>query len=460
MLDQAARLRQLPTTDQDVIRLAQDPRFARWLEQITATGGCAHPVHLSGSTTAYDTATGEVLHRYDTRDEPRERLLVRCRNRRASRCQPCSHLHAGDTFHLVRAGLLGGKNVPTDVRDRPRLFLTLTAPGFGPVHRATDGRPCRPRRKGGTCEHGNRLGCPATHSPDDPAVGQPLCSGCYDHTAHVLWHAHAGRLWKAFTDNLYHHLASRTGQSRTAVRRTLRVSYAKVAEYQKRAAVHVHAVVRLDGATGPDEPPPPWASTELLADAIRTAAAAVRLCTPYSSALGQHALRWGAQLDVRPLQSFDGPDALADEVVAAYVAKYVTKGAADTSAGLDYRVTSPDNIRTAPVSPHVRTLMATCWRLGGLPELAHLRLRPWAHTLGYRGHILTASRRYSTTYTALRAERADHRRGAVLPDDAHLTESRWRYVGSGHSPGAALIAAGVAEDLARNREAARDERAR
>ncbi|MEV8397148.1 replication initiator [Streptomyces niveus] len=460
MLDRAARLRQLSEVDQDLMRLVQDPRFGRWLEQVSSTGGCAHPIQLSGSTTTRDAGTGEVLHHYDTATEPGERLLIRCRNRRATVCAPCSRIHAGDTFHLVRAGLVGGKSVPADVRERPRLFLTLTAPSFGPVHRTTaDGQRCRPRRHVDRCEHGRSPGCQAIHDATDPLVGQPICSGCYDYPAHVLWHAYAGRLWKAFTDNLYHHLAARTGHTRSGLRRTVRISYAKVAEYQKRAAVHVHAVVRLDGAHGPDTPPPAWATAEVLAAVVRTAAAAVHLRTSYSLALGEHELRWGAQLDARPLRAFGGREGVADDAVAAYVAKYVTKGAADASAGLDHPVTSPDDITAARLSAHVRTLMGSCWRLGGLPELESLRLRAWAHTLGYRGHILTKSRVYSTTYGALRVERADHERAA--PDNTDepdaITDARWRYVGSGHTPGAALIAAGIAEDHARNREISREE---
>ncbi|MHA7962420.1 replication initiator, partial [Streptomyces sp. L500] len=126
-LDRAARLRQLPDIDRDIIRLAADPLFPRLLEQITATGGCARPIHLTGRTTTRDTATGEILHHYDTRTEPGERLLVRCGTRRAALCAPCSRLHAGDTFHLVRSGLTGGKSIPAAVRTHPRLFLTLTA---------------------------------------------------------------------------------------------------------------------------------------------------------------------------------------------------------------------------------------------------------------------------------------------------------------------------------------------
>ncbi|MBO8187279.1 plasmid replication initiator protein [Streptomyces sp. DW4-2] len=448
-------MRQLSEVDRDVIRLAQDPQFPRWLEQVTATGGCAHPVHLSGSTSAYDAATGELLHHYDTSAEPGERLSVRCRNRRASVCAPCSRLHAGDTFHLVRAGLNGGKGVPDAVREHPRLFITLTAPSFGPVHRATDGERCRPRRTSHTCEHGRSKSCGAVHRSGDPLIGHPLCTGCYDYPAHVLWHAHAGRLWKAFTDNLYNHLATRTGHTRAGLRRAVRVSYAKVAEYQQRAAVHVHAVVRLDGPDGPNTVPPLWLDAHTLASAVHTAASAVRLRTPYTPALGEYNLRWGNQLDVRTLRAFNDPSALSDNAVAAYVAKYVTKGAAETSAGLDHRVNGTEEITSALVSRHVRLLMATCWRLGVLPELEPLRLRSWAHTIGYRGHILTKSRSYSTTYALLREERAQHEREPDAPGDTDvITERHWRYVGSGHTPGAALIAAGVASDLARNREEA------
>ncbi|MFD4613404.1 replication initiator [Streptomyces sp. NPDC058440] len=438
-------MRQLPEADRDAIRLAQDPKFARWLEQITATGGCAHPIHLSGSTTTLDGATGEILHHYDTRTEPGERLLVRCRNRRATVCPACSRLHAGDTYHLVRAGLLGGKNIPATVRHRPRLFVTLTAPSFGPVHRA--GELCRPRRDGGTCEHDRPLGCGTVHAPDAKTVGQPLCADCYDYNAHVLWHAHASKLWDRFVIDVRRRLASSVGLVQSHFAKHARLSFARVAEYQKRAAVHVHAVVRLDGPNGPDEEPPSWATPDLLIDAVCASARRVLVRTAYSPAVGELALRWGAQLDARPLRAGgDGPE---DDAVAAYVAKYVTKGASETGAGLDHALSTWGDIESAPVNGHVRVLMRTCWRLGGLPEYAPLRLRAWAHTLGYRGHILTKSRAYSTTYAALRAERADHTGHVEMPDV--LTERQWRYVGSGHTPGAALIATGIADDLAESR---------
>ncbi|MFB8244761.1 replication initiator [Streptomyces sp. NPDC055952] len=442
-------MRQLSEADRDAIGLAQDPKFPRLLEQITATGGCSRPVHLSGSTTTLDGTTGEILRHYDTGTEPGERLLVRCRNRRATVCPACSRLHAGDTFHLVRAGLLGGKNVPPTVRHRPRLFVTLTAPSFGHVHRT--GELCRPRRDRGTCEHDRPRSCGAVHGPDDPSVGKPLCADCYDYTGHVLWHAHASKLWDRFVIDVRRRLASSVGLVQSRFRDHARLSFARVAEYQRRAAVHVHAVVRLDGPNGPADEPPPWAA-RLLIEAVRTSARRVLVRTPYSPAVGELVLRWGDQVDVRPLHAGgDGPD---DDAVAAYVAKYVTKGASETGAGIDYRATTWDDIEAASVNEHVRALMRTCWRLGGLPEYEPLNLRTWAHTLGYRGHILTKSRAYSTTFAALRAERAQHVGGVDVP--GAVTDRHWRYVGSGHTPGAALIAAGIADDIAENRAVARE----
>jgi hypothetical protein len=152
----------------------------------------------------------------------------------------------------------------------------------------------------------------------------------------VLWHAHAGKLWYRFVIGLRRQLASSVGLVQSRFAEHARLSFARVAEYQERAAVHVHAssasTARPDPTTNP-----------------------------------------------RP----------------------------------------------------------------GAPSI-------------FRGHILIKSRAYSTTYAALRAERADHMGHADLPEG--VTERHWRYVGSGHTPGAALVAAGIAEDIATNREIAREER--
>ncbi len=151
VLHSAERLRSLSETERDMIRLANTDGFGRWLEQMHAVGGCAHPIYLAGHSIVRDAHSGEVLRHYTTHNEPQGVLAVRCRNRRETQCAPCSRLHSGDTFQLVRAGLVGGKGTPGRVTDHPRLFVTLTAPSFGPVHHTNpDAGRCHPRRHGGT----------------------------------------------------------------------------------------------------------------------------------------------------------------------------------------------------------------------------------------------------------------------------------------------------------------------
>jgi hypothetical protein len=64
------------------------------------------------------------------------------------------------------------------------------------------------------------------------------------------------------------------GLTEAEVRQLVRVSFAKVAEYQRRGAVHFHAVIRLDAATAcrcPTclLPPPAGFTAELLEAAVR-----------------------------------------------------------------------------------------------------------------------------------------------------------------------------------------------
>jgi hypothetical protein len=63
---------------------------------------------------------------------PAGHLLVRCNNRRTTRCPACAETYRRDTFHLITAGLRGGKGTPEDVAHHPRVFATFTAPDSAP----------------------------------------------------------------------------------------------------------------------------------------------------------------------------------------------------------------------------------------------------------------------------------------------------------------------------------------
>jgi hypothetical protein len=403
---------------QEVIDRA-GPGFERWAEQVAATGYCAHPVRLRGEVEHADASTGEVRTVYSTDREPDATLLKACGNRRASVCPSCSATYQADQFHLLAAGLRGGKGVPETVAGHPRLFVTFTAPSFGQVHtRKAQGLlvyPCHPYRQGQTCPHGRRAGCWQRHDPDDPRLGEPLCTRCYQAGAQVLRNALAGRLWSRTTIYLYRTLAKAAGMTEAELRQLVRISFAKVAEYQKRGAVHFHAIIRLDAGTGYScpgcvRPPPEEFTAGLLEEAVKEAAATVAVaCPAVEEDLGVALMaRWGEQLDVRNITHGDG-DAdhkqLSAEQVAGYVAKYATKATEALGITLDHRMGDGD-LDDLELPPHVAELVRACWDLSARPSLAGLRLRKWAHMLGFGGHFSSKSRRYSTTLGALRRARA------------------------------------------------------
>ncbi|PBC61298.1 replication initiation protein [Streptomyces sp. Tue6028] len=439
-----------PATLADVLRVAGSPGFDRWQDQIRRTGGCANPIHLTGWALTKDRTTGKTLRHYSTEHEPGGRLRIACGNRRASRCPACAWTYAGDTYHLIRAGLAGDDryDIPSTVRECPRVFATFTAPSFGPVHNRPAHGHCR---------------CGIQHADDDPALGTALDPVTYDYAGAVLFNNHAGELWHRFAKRLRREIAARAGLTQRELADTCRVSYGKVAEFQKRGAVHFHAIIRLDGPDGPEDPPPSWATTALLDDAIRAAAVHpyATVTAPAAGDQPARTFRWGRQLDVRPVKAFgDGTD-LTEQAVASYVAKYATK-AAESTGTLDRPIGNREAATLLGVPDHARRLIDACFDLD--PLYPDRRLRAWAHMLGFRGHFSSKSRRYSTTLGELRQTRANYRalqeRQELGLDDREpetvLVLASWQYAGHGHTPGESALAASIARDLQLNRETARE----
>ncbi|WP_067463844.1 replication initiator [Actinomadura macra] len=440
----APQMPELPAEVAAAVERAAMPDFDRWHEMIKSAGGCEQPVRLRGERLTVDGETGELIESYSTADEPTGFLITGCGNRRASRCAACAEVYRDDTYHLIISGLTGGKGVPDEVSGHPRVFLTLTAPSFGAVHarREKAGKvlACRPRKDRPTCQHGRQEGCGRRHQADDPQAGQPICADCYDYPAAVLWNAHAPELWRRLTLAVPRLITAELGITHKALREQARLSYARVIEYQRRGLIHFHAVIRLDGPDGPDQPPPAWASAELLARTLRTAAAQVAVDVPHPGGEGRTlTLGWGRQLDIQPIQVAAELEGIADKHVARYIAKYATKGAED-SGTVDRPIRYATQIRALKVSEHARRMIWTCFALADLPAYHDLRLRGWAHMLGYGGHFSSKSRRYSVTLTRLRQARADHAahaarqaEGLPEPDEsrATITTGRWTYLGSG-----------------------------
>jgi len=265
-----------------------------------------------------------------------------------------------------------------------------------------------------------------------------MCPDCYDYTGAVLFNACAPELWRRFTMTLRRTLARKAGLTNRALAVQVRVSFAKVAEYQRRGVVHFHAIIRLDGPAGPTAAPPAWATHALLTAAIDQAARAVRLVLPAAPGLAARTLGWGRELDTRPITT---TGKLTDARVAAYVAKYATK-AAECTGTLDRRLTPADQLDALPVRDHARRLIAECLRLAKLPGLERLRLARWAHMLGFGGHFSTKRRAYSITFGSLRSDRAAYQReqaiaAGSLPDldgDTTLVVSDWHFAGRAPAP--------------------------
>ena len=441
-----------PPPTRDLAFLAQLGTLPELVGQLRTLGGCTTPVRLDGHRTehALNTATGEigpVLRHLNSTELPAGSLMVRCNNRRATRCPSCAEVYRRDTYQLITAGLKGGKGTPEQVATHPRVFATFTAPGFGPVHNRPASGRCR---------------CGTKHDRDDNVLGTPLDPSTYDYEAAVLWNAHASKIWARFTIYLRREVAKRAGLTQRAFADSARVSFAKVAEYQKRGAVHFHAVIRLDGPDGGDSPPPRWASAELLTEAIRAATSAAEIAGPVLDARA-HTFVFGRQLDIRPIRTrdLDGGTELTDRAVAGYIAKYATKGAETATGTLDRPIKFLAELGRMQLTEHARQMIRTAWCLGANPDLEDLRLRAWAHMLGFRGHFSTKTRRYSTTLGALRSARAEWRRlqaaiargdntGPAIAnpgtEDTTLVLAHWTFAGIGLSRGEEWLASAFAPD--------------
>ncbi|MHB1533409.1 MAG: replication initiator [Acidimicrobiales bacterium] len=450
-----------PRTLAEVLSRAADPTgFEAWRARGASAGWCRHPVRLVGASRRYSAGNGELLATFASADLPDAVLLKACGQRRATRCPTCSATYRSDAFQLVAAGLRGGKGVPEAVADHPAIFATLTAPSFGAVHstRPSGGtpRPCRPQA-GRSCAHGRSRACHAVHEPDDPALGQAICADCFDYQGAVVWNALAGELWRRSTIATRRALASLAGIAAARLAEHARLSFTKVVEYQRRGVVHVHAVIRLDNPDDPGRPPPAPFDAGLLTAALQRAATTAAVAYPPGSGVAGHA-RWGSQLDLHVI----GGEGRVPGMVAAYLAKYATKST-DAAGALDHRLREGDlEGLDSVLNPHLARMVRTAWDLGGRAELEHLRLRPWAHTLGFKGHWLTKSRAYSTTLGALRAARSDWhatRHPGASASTPTVALGDWKFLGRGWTTkGDAWLAATAAQRAAEERRSAREER--
>jgi hypothetical protein len=348
------------------------------------------------------------------------------------------------------------------------------------------------------CIHGRSQQCRKVHAESDPELGTPLCLECYDYAGQVAFNWYAPELWGRFCITLRRHLADLLGVRRSQLGEQLVVSFAKVAEFQRRGVVHFHALIRLDGPSDNYPSPTVPVSVEQVGKAIESAATATSLVTDayqYDGPVWR--LRFGEQIDIRPVHGEANREASAGpmhpQMVAAYIAKYATK-AADDFGLTPHRMDPGTDLVALPVSAHVRRLLATAIKIGSaaadtvqllgsdadvlryddvdnaaVTKAAQtwLPIIRWLHMLGFRGHFNTKSRRYSITLGRLRAERRTWRRrhdpnhwptdSEDDQDETTLVIVRdWAFHGIGWlTAGDAALAASAAARAREHRELAR-----
>jgi hypothetical protein len=455
------------TLHDELLERAARGDYHEWVNGTLAAGGCTRPIRLRGSIRNIDAATGEVVHALDTANTPDGVIYLPCGDRRASVCPPCAETYRTDTYQLIRAGLAGGKGMPESVSIHPCVFATFTAPSFGPVHTRVE-QPggkiarCRPRRKASYCPHGRRISCGQRHKDTDACLGRPLCPDCYDYSGAVVWNAHASELWRRTVITLRRQLAKAARKHGVRVK----LSYAKVAEFQRRGLIHFHAIFRLDGIdpVHPERivPPHPAITAELLADLIRQVAARAWFATvPHPIKLNGWDITWGTQVDPRVVR-LTGSGQISDVAVASYLAKYATKSTEPVGVPPG-RITTDNAHAYADSRTHQGRLIRACLLVGAHSHEDFKALRRWAHMLGYRGHFATKSRRYSTTMRSLRAARRDwHRRQhpnyRLYRDQTVITETELEWAGRGwRTGGDALLALSAAARAREHRRIAREE---
>jgi hypothetical protein len=420
--------------------------------QVRGIGGCRRPVRLSGRITA-SSADGQHRVTFNTRNLPDGVLLKACGSRRETLCPPCASLYRGDAFALVAAGIRGGKEVPESVAEHPAVLVTLTAPSFGAVHRRRSDGTCHPM--GRRCPHGKALVCGYRHDKSDELLGQALCAECYDYEGAVLFNAGVSELWRRTTIYALRALGALLGLSARESARRLRLSCVKVVEFQKRGSVHLHALVRADVRDDELGQAPEGIDADMVSTALHIAARKVSAPMPGRD---DERMAWGEQVDATVVTEAENGRRRA----AAYLAKYATKGSDDYGV-LDHRLRSGIP-RDGRLPDHLRELVETAWELGQRADVEKLRLQLWAHTCGFRGHFLTKSRRYSTTFGALRAERQRWRLSQRPPDSdepgpEEIKLREWMFEGSGYrTAGDVCLARNLEEELRLARRIGREER--
>ena len=197
------------------------------------------------------------------------------------------------------------------------------------------------------------------------------------------------------------------GITQKQLRKLVRVAYVKVAEYQRRGLVHLHVV---DPARSRDARLPRRRAPAARARASPSSCSSTRSAPP-SPTCARRSRTSSAAARVRWGERARRPPARPGE--RARRGRRLPGQVRDQEHRAGRRRPAPrrpsTQVDAAPgARARARLPARRVRRSHADPALADRRFAACAHALGYRGHCLTKSRRYSTTFKALRQARERH----------------------------------------------------
>lgn len=318
-------------------------------------------------------------------------FVTACESRLKSKCEHCARIYRGDSFALLRDGV---KDLQ---EDEHVYFVTVTAPGgdlFGATHGLRRNHPCPCGRK---------------HSKKDPTLGTPVDPETYRYDLAAGFNASACRLFTLGIQRL----------RRWAKRQGGNVRYIRVAEWQRRGLIHIHAIIVTT------------ASAEQITTAYQGGSAEPgvhRRCGP----VGHAGFSWGTRMDVQEVAREKGMGKIG--VYMAKLVGYVTKTTPESGLHEGNEVNGEKMRAAALKRTECKHLSSACaegrrWtqlrpgtkttpegsvrRSGTTQRRCRRHQRAWEQA-GFTGHVFGRARNWGTkTRALLKAIRAEHTRAAL-----------------------------------------------
>lgn len=222
-----------------------------------------------------------------TPDHP---IFLRCHTSNAAACAPCAELYRLDWRSIFFSGAMVNPNASEEEAERVSaaldgtsfLFLTLTAPSFGTVHRVAT--PANPKQRGQHCKRVHK-------GKEQGLAGVPIDKDSYKYRSQVLWNYFSSSLWNATATNLKKLIPG--------------VQWAYVREWQARGAIHYHAILRL---------PKSVPATKAIAGKVKTCAKTTRTWAK------SREIAWGKQAACEII----APTTRDGQMTIGYLAKMIT----------------------------------------------------------------------------------------------------------------------------------------